>query len=151
MAIFHLRQQTSGEDLLHQVGQLVEQFKRQSGIKADLVVEGATRVDLYFEKSIQVLRVIQEALANVRKHSGAAHATVRIRRHDDTLEVSVEDDGRGFEPSAVLESGQTFGLHIMKERSQAVGGDLEIRSAAGEGTRIVLRVPLARWSRARAG
>lgn len=151
MAIFHLRQETSGEDLLSQTRELVDQFSRQSGIETDLVVEGASRVDLPFEKGIQVVRIIQEALANVRKHAGAAHATVRIDRSENTLEISVEDDGRGFDPSTVLETGQNFGLHIMKERTQAVGGDLKIASAAGKGTRITLRVPMTRWSRARAG
>lgn len=151
MAIFHLRQETSGEDLLSQTRGLVDQFSRQSGIETDLVVEGASRVDLPFEKGIQVVRIIQEALANVRKHAGAAHVTVRINRFENTLEISVEDDGRGFDPSTVLETGQNFGLYIMEERTQAVGGDLKIASAAGKGARITLRVPMTRWSQARVG
>ncbi len=150
MAIFNLRQRPDDSDFVKEVRQLAEQFSRQSGIEAEFVCECPQPLTLPFEKSIQVLRVIQEALNNVRKHSGARHATVRIARREDTVEVSVRDDGRGFDPASVEQSDR-FGLRIMQERSRDIGGELHLETAPGAGTTVRLVVPLRRWAAARAG
>ncbi len=145
MAIFNLRQRPSGDDFVAQVRGLLEQFGRQASLRTELVSEVKGTVSLPFEKSIQVMRVIQEALANVRKHAAATKVVVSIAHRDGALEVAVADDGCGFIPDAAAQSGQHFGLHIMKERSQEVGGQLDIESAPGQGTTVRLRVPLGRW------
>lgn len=145
MAIFNLRQRPSEEDFVAQVRSLLEQFGRQTGLKTEVESEVQGVVSLPFEKSIQVMRVIQEALANVRKHAAASKVVVRVAHRDGVLDVAVTDDGRGFSPEAAAEAGHHFGLHIMKERSQEVGGELDIRSAPGQGTTVRLRVPLGRW------
>jgi two-component system sensor histidine kinase DegS len=94
-------------------------------------------------KELAVFRVIQEALQNTRKHSGASQATVALRREGDTLVTSVTDNGRGFEMGTVGDGGNRhFGLLSMRERAQLVQGDLQITSQPGKGTRMTLRMPL---------
>jgi signal transduction histidine kinase len=90
----------------------------------------------------EVLRIAQEALQNVVKHSGARHVTVRLRCRDGRLLLEVEDDGAGFEPARPGIRSRSLGLTSMEERAHRVGGSLEIRSAPGEGTRV--RLELAR-------
>jgi len=93
--------------------------------------------------------IVQEALANVRKHAGARSARVAIAAEDGELVVEVEDDGRGFDVEHRHRTGWPhFGLQTMRERAEAIGGRLELVSAPGEGTRIVVRVPLEHVSAA---
>jgi len=93
--------------------------------------------------ALQVLRIVQEALSNVRKHAGAARATVTVGRGGDgTLRVEVADDGRGFDRAAPPRPGAPrFGLLMMRERAESVGGRLEIETVPGSGTRLRLEVP----------
>ncbi len=91
---------------------------------------------------LHLLRIIQEALTNVRKHSGATAATIRLGETSGWLEAVVEDDGRGFDPSAPEPNiFPRFGLSTMRERAESVGGMLEIDSGAGRGTRVTIRIP----------
>lgn len=95
-------------------------------------------------QEVQVLRILQEALANVRKHAAPTLATVTLSALDGTFEMEVADDGRGFDPLDLPRRGWPhLGLQIMRERAEAIGGDLEIDSARERGTVIRLRVPLA--------
>jgi signal transduction histidine kinase len=94
--------------------------------------------------ALQVLRIVQEALSNVRKHAGtAAAATVTVGRDGDgRLAIEVADDGRGFDPAAPAPAGSPrFGLLMMRERAESVGGRLEVATAPGGGTRLRLEVP----------
>lgn len=94
---------------------------------------------------VQVLRIIQEALSNVRQHARATQATVRLRADGDGLEITVSDDGRGFDPGRLGPGGRPrFGLQSMDERARATGGSLAVSSAHGGGTTVTLRVPVAR-------
>jgi signal transduction histidine kinase len=86
----------------------------------------------------EILRMLQEALTNARRHSGAGNVKVRLSEEGNELVVEVDDDGRGFEP----EIGPGVGLESMRERAAALGGQLEIDSHVGQGTRVRLRVPL---------
>jgi CheY-like chemotaxis protein len=92
------------------------------------------------DAGMEILRVIQEALTNARRHSGARKMQVTLSKDRDELVAEVADDGRGFmlgtTPGGV-------GLRSMRERTIALGGKLEIESEVGEGTRVGLRVPLA--------
>jgi signal transduction histidine kinase len=94
------------------------------------------------EAQLQLLRIVQEALANVRKHSGADRAWVRVAQDDGAWTVTVADDGRGFDPSAPTRPGHV-GLAIMRERAASIGGTVDIESAPDRGTRVVVRVPVA--------
>ncbi len=92
------------------------------------------------ESGTQMLRVIQEALSNVRSHSGARNVIVSLRVDEEQLVVEVSDDGRGFDPESTPHG---VGLKSMRERALAIGGKLEIESEVGEGTRVRLRVPIS--------
>jgi signal transduction histidine kinase len=88
-----------------------------------------------------LFRIVQEALTNVVKHSSASTATVSLYATGDTLQLSVADNGCGFNTSATADR-QGLGLESMRERLHLVDGELVIRSRAGEGTTIDARVPL---------
>jgi signal transduction histidine kinase len=95
--------------------------------------------------AFQLLRIVQEALANVRKHAHARNAWISFRRLDDNrLQMIVTDDGQGFEPEAAPVEGspKSFGLASMRERAASLDGELTLDSRPGGGTRIVVSVPL---------
>ena len=94
------------------------------------------------EVSLAVYRIVQEALSNVVRHSGAARAAVRVWREADRLVVTVEDDGRGFSVPAVREAGRGLGLFGMGERAAYLGGRVDVQSAPGTGTRVRAEIPL---------
>ncbi len=124
----------------------LRQFGQNCGIATDLTVlpELADRV---FDpmSGAQLLRIIQEALTNVRKHARARRVDVRIGAHDGRAEATVQDDGCGFDPAAVQPAGgHRFGLQVMQERAEEVGGAVQVHSAPGEGTRVVITMPLGK-------
>jgi signal transduction histidine kinase len=95
--------------------------------------------------AFQLLRIIQEALANVRKHAHAQNARITFRKRDvNQLEMTIADDGQGFEPQAVAAdpSRKSFGLASMRERADSLSGLLTLDSRPGGGTRVVVSVPL---------
>jgi len=89
-----------------------------------------------------VYRILQEGVENMVRHSGASRATLVIRREEEFL-LRLEDDGAGFSiiPPASKVGGLHYGLEGMKERALIIGGELEIRSAPGKGTSLILRIP----------
>lgn len=92
-----------------------------------------------------VFRVTQESLTNVIRHSGADEAQVRLTRAGNLLRLQVSDDGRGFDPADLNNperAGESLGVRGMRDRAELFGGRLEIHSAPGEGTRVMLVVPL---------
>jgi two-component system nitrate/nitrite sensor histidine kinase NarX len=90
---------------------------------------------------VQVIRVIQEALTNVRKHSGASSAIVRITQSETMTTFVVEDFGHGFDLSDSLIDRDRFGLYTMRERMDLLNGSLTVDSAPGRGTRVIAVVP----------
>ena len=95
------------------------------------------------ETSLQLTRIVQEALANVRKHAHAQHVKISFDIIDGCLTGLVQDDGRGFdEQSAEWIAHRHFGLQIMRERARSIDGRLEVFSSPGHGTRISIIVPL---------
>jgi signal transduction histidine kinase len=119
----------------------VEKYSRQSGIATTLDIDPAHEVVLPTRQQVQVLRVVQEALTNVRKHSGAAGAVVTVRDEGAGARVVIADDGHGFDLGSLPPGREGFGLHSMRERMELLGGTLTIDSAPGRGTRIVATVP----------
>lgn len=135
---------SSADPLIPALGDYLRQFGENNGIATDLNVS-AELADRVFEPMVgaQLLRIIQEALTNVRKHARARSVHVRIRLRDGRAEVTVQDDGSGFDTAAVRPAGgHKFGLQVMQERAQEVGGTVQVQSAAGEGTRVVITMPL---------
>ncbi|MFP4395487.1 MAG: histidine kinase N-terminal 7TM domain-containing protein [Anaerolineales bacterium] len=100
------------------------------------------------EVAVQLMRIVQEALANIRKHAAAEHVTVSLTHHARQTKITLVDDGRGFNPTAWSANGGRdaagrvhFGLRVMRERAQAVGGSLTIEAAPGQGTRVEITMP----------
>ncbi len=121
----------------------VARFSEMSGVVTRLVAEdgaGATALGPITE--LQLIRIIQEALTNVRKHAQARHAWVTLSASDEAVTVTVSDDGVGLERERGGASGwPKFGLQTMRERAAAVGGTFALRPRAGAGTEVVVRVP----------
>ena len=97
-----------------------------------------------------MFHIVQEALANVAKHSTARRARCSSSRSAERLEIVIEDDGTGLPPAAAAAGcASHFGLEIMRERAQRLGGTLSIERREGGGTRVRLGIP--RWPSAAAG
>ncbi|MGE5263201.1 MAG: ATP-binding protein, partial [Acidobacteriota bacterium] len=121
----------------------VAEYRANYGINTELFVQDEEIARFPAEVEVQVQRIIQEALTNVRKHSGASWACVRFKRDDHHVRISVEDNGRGFDPMKMTEDGSRhFGLQIMRERAESVGGELEIQSQPNSGTQVIVQMPI---------
>jgi signal transduction histidine kinase len=115
---------------------------RRSGIEMQLDADGAPG-RLPQQMEIHLFRLVQEAVTNVIRHSGASHAWVTLRLAAPVLDVTVRDDGRGFDVAAILArsaQGDHLGLLGMHERVRSLGGEMTVDSAAGGGTAIRIRV-----------
>jgi signal transduction histidine kinase len=91
---------------------------------------------------VALLRAVQEALANVRKHAQAGRVRVTLSYMGDVVVLDVQDDGRGFDPGQAG-AGGGFGLAGMRERVEQLGGTLLIESGPGGGTTLVVEIPVA--------
>jgi len=122
----------------------LEGFLRRSGITCEFTEDGVSE-DLPDSVKTCVYRVVQEALHNCEKHSGARNVRVRVRQLADCLTAEVEDDGCGFAPGEPQGKVRRRGLGLlgMRERASIAGGSLVIDSAPGRGARICLSIPLA--------
>lgn len=109
----------------------------ETGIRAGASVAGTAR-PLPTGTEVVLLRVCQEALANVRKHAAAREVSVRLDYGADTVRPEVSDDGSGFDGASVNDG---YGLRGMRERVSQVGGTVLVRSAPGAGTTVCADVP----------
>jgi two-component system, NarL family, sensor histidine kinase DevS len=126
---------------------LVDRF-RASGLDVDAHVELAFERQRDLERLVPELetgiyRIIQEALTNAVKHGDAARAAVELVEGEQTIQVSVRDDGKGFDPTAATKG---FGLLGMRERVELLNGELLVESAPGDGTQVTVSLPPARVS-----
>ena len=119
----------------------LEKYSHQSGIPVALETSIDGELSLPPRSELQVIRVIQEALTNVRKHGSATEVTVRIADGVEGTTIVVADDGCGFDVAETLLGRDGFGLHTMRERMELVGGSLTVDSAPGHGTRIIAIMP----------
>ncbi|MGB3634747.1 MAG: sensor histidine kinase [Rubrobacteraceae bacterium] len=126
------------------LAQLTARWADSSGVEASANVTGTPR-PIPAEAEVTLVRVAQEALANVLKHAAASRAVVTVSYMDDLVALDVIDDGVGFDPEGeridAPEGG--FGLKAMRERIEQLGGSLTIESSPGEGTTLVAELPLA--------
>ena len=146
--ILALRSQPSrGRTLEGSLRDFLDSWQEQCGVAASLDMTSELEVSPAVE--LQLMRIIQEALANVRKHAAASRVEVALIRQDGALGVRVSDDGCGFDlagrasDSAPRDPGgrPRFGLAIMRERAEAIGGTLSVDSTPGQGTEIRVVVP----------
>ncbi len=107
------------------------EWENRNDVDVDLVIENESKMALDREQTIY--RIVQEALANVARHSKATHASVHLCYHEDEVEVLIEDNGCGFE---LDQKPSGMGLRSMRERIESKNGQLFIESASGEGTRL---------------
>ncbi|HEX2742238.1 MAG TPA: PAS domain S-box protein [Rubrobacter sp.] len=138
-AIYDLRLEGS-QPFVRAVEALVE-FNRQLAPEREitLAVQDGLPPELPHVAHVEMLRVLREALVNVRRHSDAQHVMVALRKNRDMMQVSVTDDGRGFDRASVREG---VGLSAMRERAIWAGGRLQIDSTPGNGTRVSVAVSL---------
>jgi signal transduction histidine kinase len=127
-----------GASLADAVGRVTARFAVQGMTAATTQVHGDVR-PVPAAVDVVLLRVAQEALANIAKHAQATRADVALRYDSDAVVLSVVDDGRGFNPDAL---GPGFGLSGMRSRLDEVGGSLTLRTSPGAGTSIEARVPI---------
>jgi signal transduction histidine kinase len=138
--IFHLRPTTVDEEgLVEALRKHVAALESHQGLTVTLRVEGEKRLGRHQER--RLFRIIQEALNNVSKHAQTDRAAVTLRIAGGRVWVQIEDQGRGFDPRAVGESGDHLGLVGMRERVERMGGVFTVESCPGEGTRIAVEVP----------
>lgn len=143
--IVGLRMDNVGQrPLAEMLDEYVAQFVRRNEITASLTVFPDWRDNLLLATDqVQLLRVVQEALTNVRKHAAASQVSVDLSVEFQQAVIRVTDDGRGFNLSSLLRPDYArYGLRTMRERVQAIGGKFRIESAVGRGTSIIVRVPL---------
>lgn len=147
--ITQFRAGMDSQGLRRALERIADTFFERSGIALDFQCAGED-LGLTADQEVQLFHVAQELLANVRRHSGARHASMRIERKARQLTLQVADDGRGF-PAAVLDSasgqpcaGAGFGLQILCERAQSIGASVTLENAVGGGARVSVRLPLAR-------
>jgi signal transduction histidine kinase len=117
--------------------------QREEGFDVRLSVKGESR-RLRQNSERAIFAIVQEAISNSRKHSGADGAVIRLNFEEGRLSVEVHDDGAGFDLQAVEASYATrgsLGLLNMRERAQAIGGQLVLTSEPGQGTSLCLTVP----------
>jgi signal transduction histidine kinase len=130
------------EQLAYNLKIYVNDVSRQMGIPITFT---AAPADLTAPSriSLQLLRIAQEALTNVRKHARASQADVRLIRTDQVLELRVADDGVGF-PDAPQQNGshRSYGLTSMRERAESIGGRLSVVTGPGQGSAITVIVPI---------
>ena len=120
-----------------------EQFEEEYAISTSVDLGGLESIPTSVE--LAIFRILQEELANVRKHSNAESVKIRSEASQGDLILIVEDDGVGFDPemlAAEQESGEHLGLMAMRERAELLGGELAINSLPGMGTRITVRIPM---------
>ena len=120
------------------LAEIAARWSTVNGVAATVTTTGTAQA-LHPEVEVTLLRVAQEALANVAKHAGASRAWITLSYMDDVVTLDVRDDGAGFRVPA--SPGGGFGLTTMRQRVQRLAGHLEIESEPGGGTAISARVP----------
>jgi signal transduction histidine kinase len=135
----------SQDSMIHALSEYAEQFTAMCDIQVKIREPASEilRIDPHAE--LQLIRIVQEALTNVRKHASATFVTIELLVEEGTLHVSVQDNGSGFEPEALPATGSPrFGLQTMRERAEAVGGTLSVQSNPDRGTTVTVRLPTNR-------
>lgn len=122
------------------LGRSARELSAQSGVAIDVLVRLPEHLDQH--TSIVIYRVVQEALTNVVRHANAENASVIVTASATWIQLIIEDDGKGFDPSKVS-TGKHFGLAGMRERLELLGGSLHIESSSGRGTTLSARLPLS--------
>lgn len=122
-----------GKGLVAALRELIPQWSQQTDIVANLRVEGAQALPLTVEEAL--FRVVQEALSNVARHSNATLVQITLTLTDEAVTLTIHDNGQGCDPAHLEHQG--VGLLSMQERMHALGGDMRLESAPGNGTQVI--------------
>ena len=118
-----------------------EAFKEKTGLDINLVITGTER-RLEPHREVLIFRATQSLLRNVRDHAQATEVKIMLDMGEHLVRVSVEDNGRGFDPESISkDEAKKYSLPMLQERIEMVGGSMELESAAGEGTRVAFSIP----------
>ncbi len=150
-AILNLRQRLpAGTDLAGYLAEYLHQFGREHDLEVEAAFSAGGVPALAPTSEAQMIRILQEILNNVVRHSRARHVRVQMEARDGQLALTVRDDGLGFDPAAVPTRGH-LGLAIMRERAEQAGGSVAVQSAPGTGTQVRVLLPMAEpeWSQSR--
>ncbi len=144
-AIYDLRSYSHHNQSASQLLESLVELNRSRSpeIDLELSVDRGFFDRLSEREGMELLRIVQEALTNVRRHSGARNARVALRVEGDRLVAEVSDNGTGFDP----EAPPGVGFRSMLERVQALGGELDVQSEPRRGTRVLVRIPISNVTR----
>lgn len=127
---------TGFADMVHQV---LDRFQRQTGIQTRLVADERWPSRMVGRTAHHLLRIVEEALHNVRRHSRARSVAITLERLGDDAVLTVQDDGHGLQD---LHDGQGLGLTGMHEYAVLAGGDLRVESCPDQGTAVIISLPV---------
>ncbi len=132
-------------DLGAALPQIISEFEKQTRCRVESKIDESQLPCLSPSIAFQAIYILREALTNVRKHSGADSVHLTLQSLEDgTIKVTIQDNGRGFDLDSEQQSGRGgFGLRFMRERAERVGGSLRIESQPGQGTRLIVTLPLS--------
>ncbi len=132
------------KDLLAVISEYLTRFQRQWGLNTILTIDESARNSRPWpispEAEIQLIRILQEALTNVRRHADASKIFVRMSTTETRLRVRISDDGLGFDVDQIPED--RLGMRIMRERAAHVSGSITVTSKPGAGTNLDIEIPL---------
>jgi signal transduction histidine kinase len=131
----------SGKGLVQAISEFIEWYEYTYEIHIDLMIAPEVPARFSATVELQLLRIIQEAITNIRKHACASQVKVSFCMAEGQVMIIIEDDGSGFDSAALTAQDNRHGLSIMQERAGEIGGWLKIDSALGAGTRVIVRLP----------
>lgn len=137
------RPEGTGADLQARLAALCRRWSQRAELPVSLAWE-TQKLHMQQESVDEIMFIVGEALSNVHRHAQAKQAVVQVLQRDGALELTVRDNGRGLNGMPQQASSEShFGILIMRERAEAISGNLEISSVADGGTQVRLLVPLA--------
>lgn len=122
------------------IRRFADEFSKTHGIRIDLTMDAAQFSGFSSDEQINLYRIVQEALTNVARHAQARRVNIAFRSSSSALEVTIQDDGRGF-PTVAQSSSRHLGIEGMRQRAHSLGGALQITSPAEGGALVRLRMP----------
>jgi signal transduction histidine kinase len=121
------------------LAEVLTRTTRDTGVRPVLDVQGVAR-PLHDDTETNLLRITQEALYNIQKHAEAKRIWIELSFEPNSVRLAVKDDGKGFDTTA-MRNDNHFGLQVMQERAETIGGVLQLSSRPGHGTQIMITVP----------
>ena len=142
-SIAGLQSCADGQEFFQALAAYLEWFQECHGISVALHLEPSVRPEQITPlMGAQLLRILQEALANIRKHAHAKTVQIDFQVTANQLEILIADDGCGFDAASAMKKRGSFGLKIMRERAADIAARLHIQSGKNSGTKISVQIPL---------